>query len=402
MRAFVGPLGLAAAFLSPVPSLAQNSLTLDQALEQAATRSPLIAAAVREVDAARGASLQAGLWRNPELSATVEDLRRDSRTTTITLDIPLELGGKRSARVGAAERTLGLALAELSKVRADVRADVIQAFFGALLAQERVQLAQGSADIAGRAADAVALRVAAGKVSPLEASRAHVDRANAQLELAESRAGLQTARAALAAVLGDAAPAFEGVQGDLAVLPHRPALDELLARLDASPALLAGRLEAERRRALVDVERSRAVPDLVLNLGSRRDAAAGRTQAIVGFTLPLPVFDRNQGAVVEASRRAEKADDELQALRLRLLTELQDASQRLAQARHSLAILQEAVLPSARQAHEAASKGFDAGKFGFLDVVDAQRTLLLARARYLNTLAAAHQAVAAIDRITGR
>lgn len=402
MRTLLLPLGLAAAFLSPLPSSAQAPLTLEQALEQATSRSPLIAAAIKDVEAAQGASRQAGLWRNPELSATVEDPRRDTRTTTVTLDIPLELGGKRAARLSLAARAQGLAAAELSRARAEVRADAIQAFFAALVAQERVQLVQNSADLAGRAAEAVAKRVVAGKVSPVEATRAQVDRANAQLELAEARAELQTARFALATVLGDATPSFETVQGDVSTLPRRPALSELVAQLDAAPALLSGRLEAERRRAVADVERSKAVPDLTLNVGTKRDAAAGRTQAIVGFSLPLPLFDRNQGAVLEATRQAEKADDEWQAARLRLLAALQDASNRLTVAGTSLATLQDTVLPSAQQAYESAGKGFDAGKFGFLEVIDAQRALLQARARYLATLAAAYQAAAAIDRITGR
>ena len=50
----------------------------------------------------------------------------------------------------------------------------------------------------------------------------------------------------------------------------------------------------------------------------------------------------------------------------------------------------------------AATKGFEAGKFGFLDVIDAQRSLLQARARYLTALSTSHQAATAIDRLLGR
>jgi len=59
-------------------------------------------------------------------------------------------------------------------------------------------------------------------------------------------------------------------------------------------------------------------------------------------------------------------------------------------------------LPAAQQAHEAATKGFEAGKFGFLDVIDAQRSLLQARSRYLTTLGSAFQAATTIDRLLGR
>lgn len=404
MRTLLLSLGLAAACLSPVSAWAQATrpLTLEQALDQALLHSPRLAAARQAVEAAQGAARQAGLWRNPTLNATVEDPRRDTRTTAITLDIPLELGGQRAARLRAAAQAVDLASAELSQTRADVRADVIRTFFTLRIAQERALLARDSAELAGRAAHAAAQRVAAGKVSPVEATRAQIDEAQAQLEQAEATAELAMARVALASALGDTTTSIQEVQGDLNALPPLPDLSQLEALLDASPALQIGRLEAARRLALVEVERRKRVPELTLNLGAQRDAATGRTQAVVGLSWPLPVFDRNQGAVLEARRRAEQADDERRATHLRLRAELQEAAQRLALAHHSLALLQDTVLPSARQAYEAASQGFNAGKFGFLEVLDAQRSLLQARARYLHTQAAAYQAAATMDRITGR
>src|SRR5580765_7895941 len=101
MRRHLLPLGLAALFLSPFVACAQQTatLTLQQALELAATRSFAVSAAQRELEATDGALRQAGSYRNPELSATVEDTRRATRTTTATMDFPLELGGKRGARV---------------------------------------------------------------------------------------------------------------------------------------------------------------------------------------------------------------------------------------------------------------------------------------------------------------
>src|SRR4051812_19970943 len=114
MRNLLLPLGLAAALLSPVPARAQTAstpLTLEQALEQAARRSPTLAAAAKEVEAADGALRQAGTWRNPAFNASVEDTRRATRTTTATLDFPLELGGKRAARTAVAQRTRDIAVA---------------------------------------------------------------------------------------------------------------------------------------------------------------------------------------------------------------------------------------------------------------------------------------------------
>lgn len=134
MRKHVLPLGLAAILLCPfflTSAVAKPlaALTLKQAQDLAASKSLAISAAQREVDASDGAFRQAGAWRNPELNASVEDTQRATRTTTTTLAFPIELGGKRAARVSAADRARELARAELNDVRAQVRADVVGAFF---------------------------------------------------------------------------------------------------------------------------------------------------------------------------------------------------------------------------------------------------------------------------------
>ena len=407
MRKHVLPLGLAAILLSPfllssVRAQPSSVLTLEQAQALAASKSFAVTAAQREVDANDGAVRQAGAWRNPELNASVEDTQRATRTTTATVDFPIEFGGKRSARLSAADRARELAQAELHNVRAGLRADVVRAFFGVLVAQERVALTSNSAELAARGADAVAKRVAAGKVSPVDETRARVDQANAQLEATEATAELESARHTLAALWGDVEPLFGAVQGDIELMPARAPTSELARELDGSAGLLTSRIEMDRRRALVDVERSKGVPDLTVSVGAKRDNEVGRTQAIVGISIPLPFFDRNQGATYEALKRAEKASDEHQAARIRVLTELQQASNLLGVAGASARTLKVTVLPAAQQAYDAATKGFEAGKFGFLDVIDAQRSLLQARARYLTALSTSNQAATAIDRLLGR
>jgi len=408
MKRLLWPLGLAALISSPLVASAQPAatdqtpLTLEQAQQLAATRSFELSAAQHEVDAADGGVQQAGARRNPELAATVEDGRSATRTTTATIALPVELGGKRAARVAAAQRTRDVAAARLASVRAKLRADVVAGYFAVAAAQERVKLTTDSARLAAQAADVVGKRVAAGKVSPVDATRARVDAANAQLEVAEAQAQLWSARQTLAALWGDAEPRFAAVDGSPADVPSRPSLPELLREVDAAPVLVSSRLELDARRAQVDVERSKAVPDVVVSIGAKRDNERGLTQAVVGVTIPLPVFDRNHGAAYQASKWADKARDEHEAARVRLLSELSQAWTQLSAAQDSLAILRATVLPAAQQAYQASTTSFEAGKFGFLDVIDAQRSLLQARTRTLNTLVTAWQAATSIDRLLGR
>ncbi|MFM2120028.1 MAG: Cation efflux system protein heavy metal resistance [Pseudomonadota bacterium] len=418
MRRISWPLGLAAALLSPclagaqpapsasasAPSPAQAAsavLTLAQALELAQSRSLQVSAGEHELAAAEAALQQAGSRRNPELAASVEDTRTASMSTTAMLAYPIELGGKRAARVAVAERTLDAVHLERDLARAQVRGATLTAFFATLVAQERMRLAAGSLALAESGAHLVERRVAAGKVSPVEATRARVDLAQAQLEVSGARAELDAARHTLAALWGEVEPGFDSVMGDAAEIPARPPMAELLLELPQTPAVQLARSEVARRRSQIELERSRAVPDMTVSLGLKRNNELGRLQAMLGLSVPLAVFDRNQGAILEAARRADRAEDEATLVLQRLRAELQTASTQLGAAREALQLLQTTVLPAAQQAHEAATKGFEAGKFGFIDVIDAQRALLAARIRTLNTLSTAYQAAATIDRLLG-
>lgn len=426
MKHVVIPLGLAAALLGPVahaapdaamppapqaqrftepydPAETQGVLTLDAALALAMARNPTLSAARRELDSTEGGITQARTIPNPAVGYEMEDTRRASRTTTAQLSLPIELGGKRSARIDAAQKARELASAQLSNAEATLRAAVIGAFFQVLVAQERISLAESSVGIATRGTQAAARRVAAGKVSPVEQTRAEVEQANAELELAEARATLDTARQHLAAQWGSQAPVFASASGDLEALPSRPLPNTLDDTLDTAPEMRASQSEMARRQAMVNVERSRQYPDVTVSVGAKRENASDRGYyPVLGVSLPLPLFDRNQGNLYTAIRQADKAADEARATRVRLASDLRQAAGQLALSRNSALTLRQTVLPAAQRAYQAAAHGFEAGKFAYLEVLDAQRTLLQARVRYLGAVAATYQAATAIDRMLGR
>lgn len=375
-------------------------LTLEHALAQAMASNAELSAARRELEAAEGPVLQGGARPNPELSFLLEDTQRATRTTTWQVNQPIELGGKRTARVSAAERGRDMAAADLAAKRADLRASVASAFHDVLRAQEQVELAGESADLARRAADAAGKRVQAGKTSPVDETRARVAEANARLEAAQAASDLSSSRQRLAATWGDATPRFERVAPGSDLLPVST-LEALSARLGASPSLRRARLEVQRRSALSDLERAKRTPDLTVSLGVKRDEQLGRHQAAIGVSIPLPLFDRNQGNLLEALRREDKSRDELAAADIQLRTALLQTWSRLDSASEEARVIRDQVLPGARSAYDAASLGFELGKFGFLDVLDAQRTLFQARTQYLRARAEAQRAAAEIDRLLG-
>ena len=404
MTSLLKPLTLAAILLAAIlaPAAAQPGapLTLENAVGLALRANPALRAAAGEVAAQDGALAQAKALPNPELEVLREGQRRESRATTAQLSIPFELGGKRAARVDAARHERGLAALALADLRVQVRADTTAAFYELAAAGERHRMAQELAALAARAAEVAARRVEAGKVSPVDETRARVAQAGARIEVIQATRNLDSARIRLAALWGGEAAALRiAVPAD--GLPVAAPLPQLAARLEQSPAMQRARAQVGHREALAQVERSRRVPDLTLIVGTRREGLDERDQAVVGLSLPLPLFDRNQGALVEALRRVDKARGEEEAERVRLQSELAQAHARLTAALEESALIAAEILPGAESAYRAASRGFELGKFGILDVLDAQRTLFQSTTQYLNAAADSHRAAADIARLTG-
>jgi cobalt-zinc-cadmium efflux system outer membrane protein len=177
--------------------------------------------------------------------------------------------------------------------------------------------------------------------------------------------------------------------------------EEVAQRLASSPQLQRAQRELERRKSLVTLEQSRAVPDVTVSVGMKRSVEITGDQALVALKVPLPLFNRNQGNLQEALQREEKAAAELQAARVSLSGAARQALENVVARRQEADLLRTEVLPGARSAYEAASIGFENGKFSFLEVLDAQRTLIAATSQYLTALASVHRANSELESLIG-
>ena len=380
---------------------AAEPLSLAKAIELALEGNPEVAAAKRQWEATEGQVLQGRSRPNPELAYSLEDTRSKTRTQSWQLNRPLELGGKRAARTKAAEKTREQAQAQLAELQATVRANVAAAYFDVLTAQERLVLARDSAALAKSSTDTVSKRVAAGKVSPVEESKARVAEAGVRVELAQAASEQRNALSRLFALLGRIDAPYTVLEGKAENLPSVPSLVDLQPLIASSPGVVLARIEVDRRKALTDLEQSKRVPDVTVSVGMQRSNETQRNVLLFGVSVPLPVFDRNQGNLLEALKLEDKARDELQAATVRLHSEVAQARERLSTITAEVQSLQQEVLPGAKSAYDAATIGFENGKFNFLEVLDAQRTYFTAKSQYLKALGEAHRAAADIDRLLG-
>lgn len=388
-------------YRAATPTEGGTSLSLEKAIQLALDANPTIAVATREQEAVEGAQIQAAVRPNPSISTFMQDTRSATRETTIQLNQPFELGNKRAARIEAADVRHDAAGASIEAQKAEIRAAVIAAFYEVLVAQERLSLAKSSLDLSQRARDAASKRVLAGKISPVEETKSRVAESAARIDLNQAHSLLNSARRRLSALWGNPNPSFTEVTGQVDALKSTLDFETLSAMLASSPIIKRAKLEVEQRDALARLEKAKRIPDLTVSMGARRNEELGLNQAILGVSIPIPVFDRNQGNLQEALSRTDKAKDELLTLQLQQATLLATAHERLLAAQQEVGMIKTEILPGAQSAYDAAVKGFEFGKFGFLDVLDAQRTFFLARSQYLNALLRGHQAMAEIERLVG-
>lgn len=381
------------------------SLTLPQAVEIALRNHPELARYQPELEAADGRVLQASLRPNPELSVDVENVWGDfpgtSRAeTTYEISQLLELG-KRSARRQSAEAEKGVLRRDLEIARLEVAADVKRAFINVLSARKKQELNVEARGIAELLAAAAADRAAAGAVSPIEETRAKVALAVASADVERSAGELESARRELASTMGESAPSFDSLAGDLDEDFPAPAAESVVERVKAAPDVTRWSAEREHRDAALDAERALAIPDVTLKGGIRHFRESSETTYVLGISVPLPLFNRNQGAIREAKARRAKVDTEGKTAELLLRSRAAQRQAALAAAGREATLLREGALSGAQGAYDAVSEGYRLGKFRYLDVLDAGKTLVETRLRYLEALTAYNLARVDLERLVG-
>jgi len=385
-----------------------GAVTLQQALALALTKNPELAIFSWKIHAQEAATLQAGLLPNPTIGADLQDIGADGSVESVpqlqanlTINQPIELGGKRSKRREVASLNRDLSGWDYETKRIDVVTHVSSAFTDLLSAQQSLVLTEEMVRLAEQVAGVVSERVKAGKVSPVEETKANVALSFARIEIMRAVLALEAARKQLAATWGSTTPLFTKAGGELGPVSEIPSFSELTKRLSQNPDIARWTTEISQHQAVVDMERSKAVPDITLMGGVRRYDTTNDNVFMVGLSIPLPLFNQNHGGIDEARYRLAGGKEEQRAAQVRVATALAWAYLALEIAHTEVTALKTDLLPGAKSAFEAVNEGYRLGKFGLLDVLDAQRTLFGSQAQYLRALTDYHHAVANVERLIG-
>ena len=407
---FVGwfPTDTLAEVPEPVFDFNGNPITLQKAIDLAIEHNPVLNASRWERRAMDGRVIQAGLLPNPEIEAETENFAGsgvfhgfDAAETKVLLSQLIELGGKRSKRSTYAALGRDLAQRDYEVIRADVVARATLAFMNVLFAQERLSLMRKLLNLASEVLQTTSERVKAGKISPMEKIKAEVDRSASLIDVKHAQFDLKVARRKLSGAWGGTTPSFSEARGRLSNLLPVPSLEALQGMVSRNPDVSRWAVAIEQHRAGVDLEQAQGIPDLTVSLGAKHHNEVNDTAFVMGISIPIPIFDRNQGATLEARDRLSKSKEESRAVWLRVVNNLAETYQRLSRAHMEATDLARHVLPGAEAAFKASEEGFRHGKFDYLDMLDAQRTLVSMNLRHINALFAYQQARTRVERLIG-
>lgn len=381
------------------------TLTLDQALAQALAKSPVLAASAARADAATASRSQAGALPNPEVSVEAENIYgdydgMDDAEITYGISQLVELPGKRGNRIRVADAGKTKIHYARDGARFDLIRDVTVAYAELAAAQQEVDILEEEYDLASEVFDSVAAKVEAGKEPAIQRNKAEIARSASDIARERAHRNLVARKQILSSLLNDEGQDYTV---DMTALPEIAAplsLDFYRARIAQTPDIRSLEADVDQARAGLSLEKANAVPDPTFNFGMKDIREDDRTAYVAGISFPLPVFNVNRAGIRRAGHELNATMMDQKGSQLSIDASLVSVYGDYASAYNEAVALKGTVLPGAEEAFSFARQGYEAGKFGYLDVLDAQRTLFDARKQYNQAVLDYHRQRAVIERMT--
>ncbi len=387
----------------PRPCPETPPLTLADLQRLAISQSPLIRQAAADVEAARGAFLQAGAYPNP-----VTGWAQDEVGTAISGPAELGvfigqtfvLGGKLTLARAMAQVDLDNAELALKKARADLAGQVRAGYFAVLVAQENLKASRAMAKFTDEIFLVQVDQVKHAQAAAYEPRQLRVFALQARNNLVAARNRYTSAWKQLAATLGAVGMAPAPLAGDVAMPIPRYPYDAALTRVLKEHTDVATARNAERKaRYALQKSQVAPIPDVTLNMHVNKYFTENNYVHSLDIQFPLPIFDRNKGGIIQAQGNLVHAVEEAHRVRDDLTARLADAFERYDTNRAILEEYRDGILTDQVEAYLGAVERHqqEPDKVGFGDVVAAQQALATTITGYVSTLGTLWQAVADVS-----
>jgi cobalt-zinc-cadmium efflux system outer membrane protein len=373
-------------------------LSSDDAVEIALWNNPQLRADLATIRLAEADRIDAGLLRNPRLDTLVP---LGAKPFELLLNLPIEVLWQRPRRIAASQQALDQLAQSLIQNGLDTARDARLAHADAVQAQERVAVAKASAELRERISTLAEARLRAGDIGELEAIAARTESGSAREQLVRFEHDGQLATERLLAVLGLTLdrPAIRVTPSPVTTEGTGPIEKRLEKAMATRPDLLAAQLAITTAAKRAKWERSRILM-LSAQLSSKEIGANGILTG-PGFSLELPLFNRNQGFITRADAEVEIASRRYLTLKQRVALDVAEAREQLVQAQDGLRKIREEVLPPLQRAADLAQAQYKKGEVAYLFVLEQDRGLTDAQLRIVDAQGAVRRAEAQLERSVG-
>jgi cobalt-zinc-cadmium efflux system outer membrane protein len=380
--------------------MAPKTLSLAELEGMALANHPGLSQAVARVRAAQGEWLQAGLPPNVVVGYAGNQMG-DQGTAGQQggyLEQEFVTGGKLRLNRAVASAEVQARNQQLRAVQMRVVNDVRMHFYDVLVAQQAQHLSKQLLGVAEEGAKAAEQLQSALEGNRIDLLQAQIEVQSSSIAAANALNRYQAAWRKLAAVIGMPFLPPQPLAGDLhAAVPkldYGATIDRLYAE---SPERATALSEALRARWTLQRELAQPVPNVNVQTLLQQNQVNGEANISVQATLPLPLWNRNQGGVRRAQAEVAAAQTNVSRVELDLQQRLAAAFERYSNAAQQVERYEKTILPAAEETLRLVTAGWQQGEFDYLRRLTSQRTYFQANLDYLKALGELRSSVVEIE-----
>lgn len=385
----------------------QDLFTLEDAIEIGLEFSPQVKSFESAYDASLGLEKQAGSWNNPNLSIQAENVAGSGRYSgskqaeyTYSISKSIDINKKRFVKKNAATEIKKAAYIDYDISRLNIIRDIYIAYMKVISETEILKLTDEQKLLAKQILETVSKRVNIARESEIQEIKATVAYESAIIIANQQKQKLNIAKQNLAKLIGKDSIKNSLEHENFLNIKAPDTIIYYQEKLADSPFLKRFSHLSKEKEFNLDLEKAKIISDPTFKIGIKEFKAVNEQALIASLSIPLPIFNRNQGNIHQASAKLNQArNDKIQA-KLALEQNLIQEWGNWQMSYQSITRFRDDILPTAKKALNIAQEGYEKGKFTFLEVLDAQRTLFDAKIKYYESLKQYHNAKANVDLIT--
>ncbi|MEC5126609.1 TolC family protein [Verrucomicrobiales bacterium BCK34] len=403
---------LAAALLQhlfPGECRGTDSITLPEAVSRALKKNPALAVYSAETRIADARIISALARPNPELETEVEDVLGSgeydgfrSAVYNVGVSQLIETGKKRRLRGAVAEAEQNAQALEYDIARREIIAETGKRYVAVLASQNAEANAEADYKTASEAYAAIKEQIKGGRGTAIDSGQALLGKNEAKIARESARLESNLARQQLSAMWAEAKPSFDSVVGNLPGPGSEvPEMGNLCETIDSHPLVARAEAGVSAAGSQLTLEEKKKIPDVSVGVGYRRDSAVDDNALVMGFSLPLPLFNKNEGGIAEAKATIERNEALVAQARIQVEMLIATARARLVSARMEYELISGEMLSGAADQYQTVSEGVSLGRIQYLELLEARRALNAVRKQRLEALAKYHSARVDLEAITG-